>query len=47
MVASGRNYFNQWWIATFPGLAIVSVVVPFNLVGDVLRDWMDPKGRKN
>jgi peptide/nickel transport system permease protein len=47
MVASGRNYFNQWWIATFPGLAIVSVVVPFNLVGDVLRDWMDPKGRRN
>ena len=46
MVASGRNYFNQWWIGTFPGLAIVSVVVPFNLVGDVLRDWIDPKARK-
>ena len=44
MVADGRDYLlNAWWIATFPGLAIVLVVLGFNLVGDGIRDAMDPR----
>jgi peptide/nickel transport system permease protein len=44
MVAEGRNYLlNAWWIATFPGMAIVLVVLSFNLLGDGLRDALDPR----
>ncbi|MFO8175383.1 MAG: ABC transporter permease [Gemmatimonadota bacterium] len=44
MVSDGRDYLlNAWWIATFPGLAIVLVVLGFNLVGDGVRDAMDPR----
>jgi peptide/nickel transport system permease protein len=44
MVAGGRNYLlDAWWISTFPGLAIVAVVLGFNLVGDGVRDAMDPR----
>ncbi len=44
MVASGRDYLlDAWWIATFPGLAIVLVVLGFNLIGDGLRDALDPR----
>jgi peptide/nickel transport system permease protein len=44
MVSSGRNYFlDQWWYATFPGLAILVAAIGFNLVGDGLRDLLDPK----
>jgi peptide/nickel transport system permease protein len=44
MVAEGRNYLlDAWWVATFPGLAIVLVVLSFNLVGDGLRDALDPR----
>lgn len=44
MVADGRNYLHgAWWITTFPGLAIVLVVLAFNLVGDGLRDALDPR----
>ena len=47
MVASGRSYIlNQWWISTFPGLAIFIVVLAFNLVGDTLRDIFDPRQHK-
>jgi peptide/nickel transport system permease protein len=46
MVAAGRNYFDQWWIATFPGLAILSLTLAFNVVGDSLRDYLDPRLRK-
>ena len=43
MVAEGRDYLlDQWWITTFPGLALFLVVVGFNLVGVVIRDWLDP-----
>jgi len=43
MLSSGRNYMlSAWWIATFPGLAILVVVVGFNLLGDGLRDALDP-----
>lgn len=44
MVADGRSYLSDaWWIGTFPGLAIVLVVLAFNLVGDGLRDALDPR----
>jgi peptide/nickel transport system permease protein len=43
MVADGVTQFNSWWLATFPGLAIFSVVVAFNLIGDSLRDALDPR----
>ena len=44
MVADGQDVLgNAWWIATSPGLAIVLVVLSFNLVGDGLRDALDPK----
>jgi peptide/nickel transport system permease protein len=45
MVAEGRELIEQWWVAAFPGLAILTVVVGFNFCGDGLRDWLDPKGR--
>jgi peptide/nickel transport system permease protein len=44
MVAEGREFIQQWWIATFPGLAILTVVIAFNFVGDGVRDWLDPRG---
>jgi len=44
MVSEGRDFIlNQWWISTFPGLAIFIVVLAFNLVGDTLRDIFDPR----
>jgi peptide/nickel transport system permease protein len=44
MVSDGRTYIlNQWWIATYPGLAIFVVVLAFNLLGDTLRDIFDPR----
>lgn len=45
MVAEGRELVEQWWVAAFPGLAILTVVVGFNFCGDGLRDWLDPKAR--
>lgn len=46
MIAAGRNYVDQWWIGTFPGLAILSLTTAFNVVGDSLRDFLDPRLRK-
>ena len=46
MIAAGRNYLDQWWIGTFPGLAILSLTIAFNIVGDSLRDFLDPRLRK-
>jgi peptide/nickel transport system permease protein len=44
MVAEGRQYIlDQWWIATFPGLAIFFTVLAFNLVGDLLIRLLDPR----
>ena len=44
MISDGRNYIrHQWWIATYPGLAIVLTVVSINLFGDGLRDALDPR----
>lgn len=46
MVSSGRLLINQWWVSGMPGLAILSVVVAFNFLGDGLRDWLDPRSRQ-
>ena len=44
MVAEGENYFTtQWWLVTFPGLAILVTALAFTLLGDGLRDVLDPK----
>jgi peptide/nickel transport system permease protein len=46
MVSEGRELVSQWWVATFPGLAILSVVIGFNFVGDGIRDWLDPHAQR-
>jgi peptide/nickel transport system permease protein len=46
MVAEGRELVEHWWVATFPGLAIFSVVMGFNFLGDGIRDWLDPRARR-
>ena len=44
MVAEGENYFTtQWWLVTYPGLAILLTALAFNLLGDGLRDVLDPR----
>ncbi len=44
MVAEGQSYFTpDWWLVTFPGLAILVTAFAFNLLGDGLRDVLDPK----
>ena len=43
MVADGTQYFQWWWMGTFPGLAIFTVVLAFNFLGDSLRDIFDPR----
>jgi len=44
MVAVGTQYFQYWWMGTFPGLAIFTAVIAFNFLGDSLRDRLDPRG---
>jgi peptide/nickel transport system permease protein len=47
MLADGREYLSTgWWIATFPGLAIMLTVLAINFVGDWLRDLFDPRSRR-
>ena len=47
MVADGREYVDTaWWVSAFPGVAIMLTVIAFNLVGDWLRDALDPKLRQ-
>jgi peptide/nickel transport system permease protein len=44
MVSQGQQYFQtQWWLVTFPGVAILLTAVAFNLLGDGLRDMLDPR----
>jgi peptide/nickel transport system permease protein len=44
MIATGRDYMiDSWWVVTFPGVFILSVSLAFNLLGDGLRDALDPK----
>jgi peptide/nickel transport system permease protein len=46
MLSDGRNYISTaWWLATFPGLAIMLTVLSINLIGDYLREVFDPKQR--
>jgi peptide/nickel transport system permease protein len=42
MIALGRTKFYQWWLATFPGLAILAVILACNLLSEGLRNWLDP-----
>jgi peptide/nickel transport system permease protein len=42
MIALGRTKFYQWWVATFPGLAILFAIVACNLISEGMRDWLDP-----
>jgi peptide/nickel transport system permease protein len=47
MISEGREYvLQQWWIGAFPGLAIFILVLAFNLVGDGLRDVLDPRSKR-
>jgi peptide/nickel transport system permease protein len=43
MVSSGRFLFYNWWLTTFPGLGIMTVVLGFNFLGDGVRDALDPR----
>jgi peptide/nickel transport system permease protein len=46
MISEGRNYITtQWWVSTFPGIAIALAVLGFNLLGDGVRDVLDPRLR--
>ena len=47
MVSDGRSHIaSAWWLSVLPGAAIVLVVLAFNLFGDWLRDWLDPRLRQ-
>ena len=47
MTAEGRAYISSaWWLVTFPGIAIMTIVLSMNLLGDWLRDFLDPKMRQ-
>ncbi|MBP8974054.1 MAG: ABC transporter permease [Anaerolineae bacterium] len=46
MVSDGIDHYDQWWLSTFPGIAIFTVVMALNFVGDGLRDLADPRTRK-
>ncbi|HEX5594484.1 MAG TPA: ABC transporter permease [Micromonosporaceae bacterium] len=43
MVALGAQDLSMWWVSVFPGLAILTVVLAFNVLGDALRDRLDPR----
>jgi peptide/nickel transport system permease protein len=47
MVAAGTQTFDQWWVSTFPGLAILTLVMAFNFIGDGVRDALDPRLRRS
>jgi peptide/nickel transport system permease protein len=47
MVSDGIDHYDQWWLSTFPGIAIFTVVMALNFIGDGLRDLSDPRTRKN
>jgi peptide/nickel transport system permease protein len=46
MISIGIDYFDQWWTWLFPGLAIATIVMAFNFIGDSLADFIDPRTRK-
>jgi peptide/nickel transport system permease protein len=45
MISEGAIHFYQWWICAGPGVAILSVVLGFNFLGDGLRDLLDPRSK--
>ncbi|MBA2665504.1 MAG: ABC transporter permease [Trueperaceae bacterium] len=45
MISIGIHFFDQWWMWLFPGLAIATLVMAFNFIGDGLRDMLDPRTR--
>ena len=46
MIADGRSYlFNAWWVSTFPGLFLAATVMVIALLGDAVRDRLDPHFR--
>ncbi len=45
MVSDGARNFDRWWLGVFPGLAILTVVMAFNFLGDTLRDAAGPADR--
>ena len=45
MISSGRYKFYNWWLTAFPGLAMLTVVMGFNFLGDGVRDAFDPHTR--
>jgi peptide/nickel transport system permease protein len=49
MLSESRDHLlsNKWWMAVFPGLAIVFTVLAFNILGDWLRDFLDPRLKEN
>ena len=42
MVSDAVQNFDSWWLGAFPGLAILTIVMAFNFLGDALRDALDP-----
>lgn len=46
MIAAGSKDLSIWWVSVFPGLAILTVVLAFNVIGDALRDRLDPRYAK-
>jgi len=46
MIAAGSTDLSKWWVSILPGVAILSVVLAFNLIGDAVRDWLDPRTRR-
>ncbi len=47
MVAAGVQSFDQWWVGVFPGLAILTLVMACNFIGDGVRDALDPRLRRS
>jgi peptide/nickel transport system permease protein len=48
MISEGSQYIvsGQWWVSVFPGILIALLVISFNLIGDSLRDYLDPRSRR-
>jgi peptide/nickel transport system permease protein len=47
MISGAVQYFDQWWLAIAPGIAVVSVVLAFNIIGDAIRDSLEPRMSEN
>jgi peptide/nickel transport system permease protein len=45
MIAAGSSDLSKWWVSIIPGVAILTAVLAFNLLGDAVRDWLDPRAK--